>query len=441
MDCEFVSDLDGATRYSSWDPPSGRNELGDRGPLFGHEQRCNGGNARSDYASGRESFRNFHSGGGIYYGHFNFICLFNLCGISFVQHRLRWRLFEPDRFPQGRLEVDLGLLFASPPDQRGILETPWNLTMAKMKILMCTDGEEDAEAAIRFGGKLAKEMNADVSVLHVRRPVSSSERVQLTTARKKLTSWNLDIPGIDYLTRAREILEEVGLTEPLASKEKPSFAFQGGVQGATELHLIGAGGENVRLRLREGDPVEEILEEAEVGEYDLILLGSHGRRRLAGYFVGSTATRVADLATCSVLIAKNIREDHNFLISTDGSDLAERAEILGAEIARVMGAKVTILSVAEEESRREEAQRNTRRAEMILAQMGIEAERKVRVGHPSQEIIAEAKDHDIVVMGASGSSAVRKFFLGSVPLKVMEYGACPVLIVREKRKKIPLQAG
>jgi nucleotide-binding universal stress UspA family protein len=47
-------------------------------------------------------------------------------------------------------------------------------------------------------------------------------------------------------------------------------------------------------------------------------------------------------------------------------------------------------------------------------------------------IIDEAKDHDIVVMGASGSSAVRRFFLGSVPLKVIEYGACPVLLVREK---------
>ncbi|SRR5579884_545233 len=304
---------------------------------------------------------------------------------------------------------------------------------------MCTDGEEYTEAAIRFGGRLAKEMNADVSVLHVRRPVSASERVQVMTTRKKLTSWDLDIPGIDYLTRAREILDEVGLTQPPSSKEKLSRAFEGGVQGATELYLVGAGGENVRLRLREGDPVEQILEEAQVGDYDLIILGSRGRHGIAGYFVGSTALRVADLATCSVLIAKNIRQDHNFLLSTDGSALSEKAEIAGAEMARVLRAKVTVLSVAEEESRREEAQSNARRAEMILAQMGIEAELKVRVGHPAREIISEARDHDIVVMGASGSSAVRKFFLGSVPLKVMESGECPVLIVREKREKISLQ--
>ncbi len=37
-----------------------------------------------------------------------------------------------------------------------------------MKVLMCTDGEDFAEDAIRFGGRLAKAMNADVSILHVR---------------------------------------------------------------------------------------------------------------------------------------------------------------------------------------------------------------------------------------------------------------------------------
>ncbi|MFQ5949518.1 MAG: universal stress protein, partial [Nitrospiria bacterium] len=97
-----------------------------------------------------------------------------------------------------------------------------------------------------------------------------------------------------------------------------------------------------------------------------------------------------------------------------------------------------VLAVAEEQSKRKEAVRMARRAEMILAQMGIEAKRKVRVGRPSEEIIGEAKDHDIVVMGSSGSSAVKKFFLGSVPLKVIEYGECPVLIVREKRGRISL---
>ncbi len=309
-----------------------------------------------------------------------------------------------------------------------------------MKILMCTDGEEYAEEAIRFGGKLAKEMSSDISILHVRPPISPRNRIQLTTARKKLGEWNLEIPGVDYLVRAKEILTELGLTKTAPfEEEKVSRAFRVEVHGATELHLIGLKGELVRLRLREGHPVDEILEEADLGDYDLVIVGSRGQKGFSSHFVGSTAMRVADLAACSVLIAKNIKADDNFLLCTDGSQLAEKAEIIGAEMAQKLGANMTILSVAESIEEEKEATQLTRRADMILAQMGIKAERKVRVGRPAEEIIDEAKDHDIVVMGSSGSSLVKKFFLGSTPLKVIEYGECPVLIVREKRGKISLQ--
>ncbi|MEC4678536.1 MAG: universal stress protein [Nitrospirota bacterium] len=309
-----------------------------------------------------------------------------------------------------------------------------------MKVLMCTDGENYAEDAIRFGGRLAKAMNADVSILHVRPPISPRNRVLLTTARKKLGEWNLEIPGVDSLIRAKEILTEIGLTKTAPLKEeKVSRAFRVDVHGATELHLIGLRGEMVRLRLREGHPVNEILEEADFGDYDLVIIGSRGHKGYSTHFVGSTALRVSDLAACSVLIAKNIKAENTFLLCTDGSRLAERAEIIGAEIAQKMGAKMTILSVAEEEDNKEEAMQLTRRADMILSQLGVKAEQKTRVGRPSEEIIDEAKDHDIVVMGASGSSAVKKFFLGSTPLKVIEYGECPVLVIREKRGKISLQ--
>ncbi|MFQ5580320.1 MAG: universal stress protein [Nitrospiria bacterium] len=307
-----------------------------------------------------------------------------------------------------------------------------------MKVLMCTDGEVYAEEAIQFGGRLAIGMNADVSVVHVRPPIAPSTRVQITTVRKKLGEWDLDLPGVDYLARANKILTGVGLTKIPASRGRRSHTFRERVDGATELQIEGVHGENVRFRLREGNTVDEILEEADRGDYDLIIVSSRGHKGISRYFVGSTALRVADLAPCSVLIAKNIREDDNFLLCTDGSPLAEKAEIAGAEMARALGAKVTILSVAEEEAGRGDAIRMARRAEMILGQMGIEAKQKVRVGRPSEEIIAEALDHDIVVMGASGSSTVKKFFLGSVPLKVIEYGECPVLVVREKRGKISL---
>jgi nucleotide-binding universal stress UspA family protein len=295
-----------------------------------------------------------------------------------------------------------------------------------MKILMCTDGQLFAEEAIRFGGKFAHELDADVTVLFVCPKVSGENLNQWATARRKIGESDPDIPGVGYLKRAKEILSESG-------------------EGGVELHPVGQRSERVRLKLREGDPAEEILTEAGQGHYDLILTGSRGHQGIASYFIGSTALRIAEFSPCSVLIAKNIRKGHNFLICTDGSGLAEKAELFGAQIAQALKAQVTILSIASEEAEVKVAQEQVRRAEMILAQMGIESKVNVCVGRPSEVIIDEAKDHDIVVMGASGSSAVKRFFLGSVPLKVIEYGACPVLLVREKppvkRRAVPRGRG
>jgi len=302
-----------------------------------------------------------------------------------------------------------------------------------MKILICTDGEENAEKALIFGGQFAEELQADVSVLYVRPKESGMDRIHLTTARKKLTEWDLEIPGVAILKKAQEILTGLGLTRILPSGEvEMRHTFREGIYGATEIHFIGKHGENVRLRLREGDATEEILEESEIGLYDLIITGSRGHKGITRYIIGSTALRVAEHSKCSVLIAKNIRQDDSFLMCTDGSPLAEKAEIFAAKIAQALSAKVTVLSIADESVPVEKATERARRAEMILSQMGLKPQVKVREGSPFEVIIDEAKDHDIVVMGASSASPVRRFFLGSVPLKVIEYGECPVLIVREK---------
>ncbi|HEY5648908.1 MAG TPA: universal stress protein [Nitrospiria bacterium] len=302
-----------------------------------------------------------------------------------------------------------------------------------MRILMCTDGQPYSEEAIRFGGRFAHELDADVTVLHVRPKTSGGDWVHITTARKKMGEWDLEIPGVEYLKRAKEILATVGLTQLSPDGEsRIRHAFRESREGGVEIHIIGRRAERVRLKLREGEAAPEILEEASQGGYDLVITGSGGHEGIASYFVGSTALRVAEFSPCSVLIAKNIRENHSFLVCTDGSGLAEKAELFCANIARALNARITILSVAPDADGKKLAQNQVRRAEMILSQMGIESKVKVEVGRPSEEIIRVAREHDIVVMGASGSSAVKRFFLGSVPLKVIEYGSSPVLIIREK---------
>jgi nucleotide-binding universal stress UspA family protein len=58
----------------------------------------------------------------------------------------------------------------------------------------------------------------------------------------------------------------------------------------------------VDKRIEEGNPANEILAEAERGQYDLVALGSTGNRDLKHQMLGSVSSRIALEAPCSVLI-------------------------------------------------------------------------------------------------------------------------------------------
>ena len=60
----------------------------------------------------------------------------------------------------------------------------------------------------------------------------------------------------------------------------------------------------VEHRLEEGDPVAEILRVARESQCDLIVIGMHGRTRLAHLLMGSVAEPVVRKATCPVLVVK-----------------------------------------------------------------------------------------------------------------------------------------
>ncbi len=60
----------------------------------------------------------------------------------------------------------------------------------------------------------------------------------------------------------------------------------------------------VNVVIEEGNPATEILGEAEVGEYDLIVIGATGERDYKHEMVGSVSAKVAWYAPCSVLVVK-----------------------------------------------------------------------------------------------------------------------------------------
>jgi nucleotide-binding universal stress UspA family protein len=132
------------------------------------------------------------------------------------------------------------------------------------------------------------------------------------------------------------------------------------------------------------------------------------------------------------------------------------AEDLGLEIARQVGAPVTVLhvvppidldypearAVQENWEHLEETDtisgRNLRRGVEMARKVGLTVDLKIRQGNVVEEIISEVKagDYDLVCMGSPYSvQGLRQLYAPNVTAEVAEAIGCPVLTARFQQQK------
>ena len=127
----------------------------------------------------------------------------------------------------------------------------------------------------------------------------------------------------------------------------------------------------------------------------------------------------------------------HILIPTDGSELAERAVTHGLSLAKFVGAKVTVIIVAEAFAKYTEQIKKQNasvldRAANAAKQAGVACDTmKAQDVQPYEAIIAAAMDRDcdLIVMASHGRSGLSAMVLGSVTNKALTYTKVPVLVV------------
>lgn len=142
----------------------------------------------------------------------------------------------------------------------------------------------------------------------------------------------------------------------------------------------------------------------------------------------------------------------NILVPYDGSVGGETALRKAAELAKLCGAGITILTVYRhhsmleasvsmvrasdpgkiDDAMRDHAREVAEEGKKIVQEAGVEKVRAfVKAGQPARTIVSFSKDHDndLVVIGARGIGSAESYLLGSVSHKVTGLAKIPVLVV------------
>lgn len=141
----------------------------------------------------------------------------------------------------------------------------------------------------------------------------------------------------------------------------------------------------------------------------------------------------------------------HILLPTDGSEASLRAVAKGAELAKAVGAQVTIMIAIEHFSmgilggshRTEDDPLNTAAKEAamhwlaasqaVVAKLGITANQLVlqqRTVHQCILDAAQSTGADLIVMGTHGAGAFERLIVGSQTQRVLAHTTIPVLVLR-----------
>lgn len=141
----------------------------------------------------------------------------------------------------------------------------------KMKILVAVDGSENSKRAIIEAKKYGEFFNGKITLLTVLKPI---------------------VPGhYSYL-------------EPPKPDDFDRLEKEGEAILTESLSVFGYSTENINTVIRKGNPADEILQEAEKGQYDLIIMGSRGLGVFSRSFLGSVSNQVLNHTHTNVLIIK-----------------------------------------------------------------------------------------------------------------------------------------
>ena len=290
------------------------------------------------------------------------------------------------------------------------------------KILVCTDGSEQAELVASTAGELAEKTGSELHMLHV--------------LALRLS------PLHDY-----PYSPDTNLQEEIEQKARTEFE-----ELVERIRSSGRAVEAAHFRV--GRPDEQIVEQAEEMGAGLIVVGSRGFGAIRRALIGDVSHSVVKHAHCPVMVVRgeSFVLPTRILLATDSSREAKLAANAAIDLANRTSSELHVVHVAhlapvfatkpEIEARADQAVGAAREllddeAEQIRSAGGSITEVHLEVGRPDEGVVHLAEDLGVglVLMGSRGLGGMRRALLGSVSDSTVRHSPCPVIVVRPERER------
>jgi nucleotide-binding universal stress UspA family protein len=276
-----------------------------------------------------------------------------------------------------------------------------------MKILICSDGTQPAEAAIQLGGSLAEPLKAEIALL--------------------------------------------GISETSSDEHSLREALQ---KQAGSLHGRGI---SLDVIVQSGEPVRQIVDQTSKTNYDLVVIGARWTGATGHYWRSQKSYEVIKSIQPPVLVAiGECKHLMRFLVCTGGKEFIEQAVQFTGKLAAAVNASVTLLHVMAEPpamyadlvrleenvdqllESKSELGTNLRRQKRELERLGVSAAVRLRHGIVIDQVFAEVRegDYDLIVTGTSQARGLlRHYIMGDLTRSILNRANVPVLVARASAPK------
>lgn len=292
--------------------------------------------------------------------------------------------------------------------------------MEIQKIVVPVDFSEFSDKAVGIAEKIAQKFNANITLAHV-------------IITHPQTHYSDDPESYQALIQKRQTHVEqqfaVQFEERDAQKSPMDFVILRGLSPA--------------------DCLQEFIIN---NDYDLVVLGTHGKSGYRHFVQGSVAEKLVQVSPIPVLTVHHSLDApqiKRILVPVDFSSYSQQALYFADEIARKFAAKLVFLHVIEQEiypSFYGEDLESIFEVDPNLSHAVVENLKEfvedfvedefvenfiVREGVAHKEIVECAKDNfDLLIIATHGLSGLEYLLLGGTSEKVIRWATCPVLVVK-----------